>query len=103
MWGSPHRASPLTLGCGAGRVGNKLFIVLSDYWHGGLFPHLGVCVCERDSGYLMPGALPPHTSGLRVPEFGLWGIASQTIFYRTCVVISLGKWGSALPSCPPHS
>lgn len=38
--------------------GKKLFIVLSDCWYGGALspPHLGVHMCERDGGCLVPGA-----------------------------------------------
>lgn len=71
---------------------------------GDLAPLSGcVCVRERDSGCLMPGALLPYSHWIRVPEFGLCGIASQTIFYRT--VWSSGEDCRALPcpSCPPHS
>lgn len=103
MWRCPHRATAPTLGCAIGQVGNKLFIVLSDCWHGGPGPPIWVCVCVRDSGCLMPGALPPYSCWIRVPEFGLCGLLSQTIFYRT--VWSSGEGCRALPcpSCPPHS
>lgn len=47
--------------------------------------------------------LPPYSRWTRVPELGLCGLASQTIFCRT--VWSSGKGCRALPRplCPPHS
>lgn len=50
-WGTwrciPH--IPAHLGCGAGQMGKKLFIVLSDCWWGGLAPPIWVCICVRET------------------------------------------------------
>lgn len=56
MWRTPQSIAA-HFGCGAGLMGKKLFIVLSDCWYGGPGSlYLGVHMCERDSGCLVPGA-----------------------------------------------